>query len=272
MMTHVNSADAPRRWSESLLAIWRYRELLRSLIVRNLKIKYQGSALGFVWTLLNPILTLAVLVAVFSYIVRIPLESYWAFLVSGYFVWNFVMQTLNTGTYVIAEHGPLRRSVAFPSAILVLGATGARLVEFGAEMVLVFAALILIHHQGVPPSFAGIPLLLTLQLLMTLGLVMPIATLSVFYTDVQHALPIALLTLFYLSPVFYPAEMVPDAIRTLYFLNPIAGLMTLHHVMLYEGALPSAQLLGATTGVAVFLFIAGYAIFHRYEPVFAEVV
>ena len=107
---------------------------------------------------------------------------------------------------------------------------------------------------------------------MTVGLLMPIAAASVFYTDVQHALPIALLSLFYISPVFYPATMVPEAVRQLYFVNPVAGLMTLFHTVLYEGRVPSFPLLAGTAAAACALFVVGYVIFKRYSPTFAELV
>jgi lipopolysaccharide transport system permease protein len=255
-----------------LRRVWRYRELLHSLVVRNLKVKYKRSLLGFVWTLVNPLLTVAILVVVFSHVVRIPLPDYWAFLLSGYFVWNFVLQTLNTGTYIFAEHSRLTRSVAFPSEILVFGAAGSRLIEFVAEIALVLIALVLLHHRQVPESFALLPMLALIQLLLVIGLALPIATLSVFYYDVYHALPIALTTLFYLSPVFYPAEMVPQAARTLYFLNPIAGLLTLYHDVLYWGRMPSLHLLGGMLLAAVTIYLAGYALFRRYAAIFPEIV
>lgn len=270
MVTQTRPAGVS--WRSSPAEIWRYRELVRSLVVRNLKVKYQRSALGFLWTLLNPLLTLAILVTVFSYVVRIPIERYWAFLLSGYFVWHFVQQTLGAGAYLIAEHAPLRRSVAFPSEVLVLGATLSRLIEFTAEMTLALLVLTLLHHGGVPASFALLPVLLALQTLLALGLVMPVAALAVFYHDLQHALPAALLTLFYLSPVFYPAHMVPEVIRSFYFVNPIAGLLTLYHAVLYEGVMPSAALLGGVTAAASAAFLIGYAVFNRYKNVFAEVV
>lgn len=252
--------------------VWRYRELLRSLIVRNLKVKYQRSLLGFVWTLINPLFTVAILVLVFSHVVRIPVPHYWAFVLSGYFVWNCILQTLNTGTYIFAEHSRLTRSVAFPSEILVFGAAGSRLLEFIAEITLILACLVAFHHFRVPPSFALLPLLLVIQVLLVIGLALPIATLSVFYYDVQHALPIALTTLFYLSPVFYPAEMVPEAVRPFYFLNPIAGLLTLYHDILYFGRMPSPGLLFGVIAAALLVYTIGYAIFNRYSSVYAEIV
>jgi lipopolysaccharide transport system permease protein len=268
------SAVAPRPAAgfPRLRQVWRYRELLRGLVVRNLKVKYQRSLLGFVWTLVNPLLTVSILVIVFSHVVRIQVPHYWAFLLSGYFVWNFMLQTLNTGTWIFAEHSRLTRSVAFPSEILVFSAAGSRLIEFLAEISLILAAMILLHHHGVPASFALVPVLIVLQVVLAIGLALPIATLSVFYYDIYHALPIALTSLFYLSPVFYPASMVPESLRTLYFLNPVAGLLTLYHVVVYAGQWPSAGLLAGTCAATTLVWVLGYAIFHRYAASFAEIV
>jgi ABC-type polysaccharide/polyol phosphate export permease len=261
----VSLAAGPR-------GVWDYRELLRSLVVRNLKVKYQRSVLGFVWTLLNPLLTVGVLVAVFTYVVRIRIENYWAFLLSGYFVWNFIQQSLSASTYVIAEHGQLSRSVAFPKEVLVLAAVASRLIEFAVELAIVLVLLCLLHHRSVPSSFLLLPLLVALQVLLTLALVFPIATLSVFYHDVQHALPIALATLFYLSPVFYSAALVPESIRGLYLANPIAALLTLYHTVVYDGEMPAATSVLAVALVTVAMIWAGYAVFNRYKRIFAEVV
>ena len=252
--------------------VWRYRELLRGLIVRNLKVKYQRSMLGFIWTLLNPLLTIAVLTVVFTYFIKIRVPHYWAFVFSGYFVWNFMLQMISTATYVLAEHAPLRRSVAFPSEVLLFAAAASRLVEFAIEMAIAVLLLIVIHHEGVPASFVLLPLLVTLQVLLAIGLAFPVATLSVFYSDVQHAIPILLLMLFYLSPVFYPATMVPASLLPFYYLNPIAGLLTLYHDALYGGHWPSPVLLASMTVASVGLCGLGYALFNRYKRLFAEIV
>jgi ABC-type polysaccharide/polyol phosphate export permease len=252
--------------------VWRYRELLRVLVVRNLKVKYQRSMLGFIWTLLNPMMTIAVLTVVFTYFIKIRLEHYWAFVFSGYFVWNFMLQMLSSATYVLAEHAPLRRSVAFPSEVLVLATAASRLVEFAIEMAIALLLLVLAHHGRVPSSFVLLPLLIGIQVLLAIGLAFPIATLSVFYSDVQHAIPILLLMLFYLSPVFYPVTLVPETLRSLYFLTPIAGLLTLYHDTLYGGHWPSAALLGGMVLAAAGLSAVGYAIFNHYKKLFAEIV
>lgn len=270
----IVTRGAPRTGSLGATAreVWAARELLRSLALRNLKVKYQRSVLGFLWTLVNPLLTLTVLIAVFSYVVRIRQPHYWAFLLSGYFVWSFLLQMLSSGSYVLSEHAGLSRSVAFPSEVLILGALASRLVEFFVELALVVLALVLFLHRGLPASFALLPVLLAIQILLALGLVLPLATLSVFYSDVQHALPVLLMVLFYASPVFYPARLVPEALRRLYFLNPIAGLLTLYQTVLYEGRFPSPALLVGAAAAALLLFYLGHVLFHRYKDLFAELV
>jgi len=107
---------------------------------------------------------------------------------------------------------------------------------------------------------------------MAIGLALPIATLSVFYYDVHHALPIALTSLFYLSPVFYPASLVPSAYQTLYFLNPIAGAAHPLPRRRLRRPMAVALLLAGTAAQAAIVYTLGYAVFHRYATVFAEIV
>lgn len=258
--------------SRGLADVWRTRELLYRMTERNLKVKYQRSVLGFVWTLFNPLLTVAILMTVFSVIVRLGIPDYWAFLLSGYFVFNFSLQMLNTAVTVLRDHAQLTKSAAFPSEVLIFGATLARLVEFGVAMVPVLLALVLFHHGTVPASFILLPLLVLVQVLLVIGVVMPLAVLSVFFYDVEHAIPVIVMMLFYISPVFYPVSFVPAAVRDLYLLNPLAGLLTLYQTVLYDGRFPSFGLLAGTAVAGLAAAFIGYVIFNRYRATCAEVV
>jgi len=260
------------RQSRAVQRLWRSKQLVASLVSRNLKVKYKRSVLGFVWTLVNPLLTLVVLVSVFSYVLRVPIEDYWAFLLSGYFVWNFLGQTITSGTNVLTEHGPLSRAVAFPPEAPILAAALSRLVEFTIEMCLVLAVLTIFHHGHVPASYLLLPWLVLLQLVMALGLTFPIAALSVFYHDVQHAVPLLLATLFYVTPVFYALSLVPESVRPIFLINPIAWLMTLYQAAVYYGELPTPTQFLTTTAIAVGLLVVGYGVFNRYARFLAEVV
>lgn len=252
--------------------LWRYRDLVGRMTARNLKVKYKRSVLGFFWTLVNPLMTVTILVGIFSYVVRVEIEAYWAFLISGYFVWNFLGQTLSSATYVLREYGQLSRAVSFPKEAPILAAALSRLVEFTIEMVLVLVIVAVFRHGDLPASFAWIPLLVVIQVLIGLGLALPVATLAAFYHDVEHAIPILLTTLFYLSPVFYSADLVPESVRALYMLNPLAGLLTLFQSVIHEGQAPPPGLLLEVGVFSVMLLALGYTVFNRFEPLIAEVI
>ncbi len=251
--------------------IWEYRELFRSMVVRDLKVKYQRSLLGLIWTLLNPLFTVAILITVFSYIVRIPINNYWAFLISGFFVWNFIAQGLNNATSILGEHADLSRSVYFPREVLILSTAVSKLVEFTFEILIVIIIFSIFHFQSIPYGLIFLPLLILLQLILVIGLMFPVAIISVLFHDVKHALPILITSLFYLSPVFYNVELIPEAMRPYYHLNPFVGILRLYHQVLYEGVLPSMQLLGIVTLVHVAIFVIGYWVFKRYKGVCVEI-
>lgn len=256
----------------ALAEAWRYRDLLRNLVVWSLKVKYQRSLLGFVWTLLNPLLIVATLTAVFGFVIRVGIPHFWAFLLSGYFVWNTVQQSLFAGTFVLAEHASLRRSVAFPSEVLVFGAALSRLAEFLLELLLLVVVLSLLHLHRVPLAVLVLPALVVPMLLLTAGLMLPLATVSAFYRDTQHILPVVLGALFYMTPVFYRVDMVPAALLPWYVLNPFAGLLEMFHAVLYDGVFPSGSTYALTTVEALAVFLAGYALFNRTKSVAAEIV
>ncbi len=272
----MDKTDCPRYTSAErnrrpLHRLWQYRELLRNLVVRDLKVKYQRSALGLVWTLLNPMLMVAVLVSVFSYVIRIQIPNYWAFLISGFFVWNFIQLSLYHATTILRDHASLGRSVPFPSEVLILSASISKLVEYLVEITIVILVLLVFHHHTVPPSLVLLPLLVLMQLVMAVGLMAPVAVIAVMFYDVQHALPIVITSLFYLSPVFYPVSMIPEQALVYYHLNPIVGLLRLFRIVLYEGAWPSTSLLLGVAASALGTCVIGYGIFKRFKDVCTEV-
>ncbi|MBE0568955.1 MAG: ABC transporter permease [Deltaproteobacteria bacterium] len=254
-----------------LVELWRFRGLLRSLVVRDLRVKYQRSLLGLVWTLLNPLLTVAILITVFSYIIRIQIPHYWAFLISGFFAWNFIQRTLYHATAILREHASLSRSVYYPLEVLILSASLSKLAEFLIEITIVLLVLLVFHHGGVPPSLVLFPLIVLLQVVLAIGLMFPLAAVAVLYYDVQHALPIVITSLFYISPVFYPVEMIPEGARLVYHLNPVVGLLRLYHVVFYEGGWPSWTLLAGVFVTAAVTCAAGHAIFKRCKESCVEI-
>lgn len=251
--------------------LWRYRELLRSLVVRDIMVKYKRSFLGLLWTLMNPIFTVMILITVFSYVIRIKIDNYWAFLLSGFFVWSFISQALLYSTNIISNNAALSRNVYFPREILVLSAAISKMVEFFIEVSIILVVLLVFHFHSVPSSFLALPLLFLIQFILAIGLMYPLAVISVFFYDAKHALPILITALFYITPVFYPISMIPEAARFYYFLNPFVSIIHLYHVVLYQGAWPSSLCLIATLLSAILICLLGYSIFNRYKGICVEI-
>ena len=255
-----------------LASLWRFRYLTSVLIARNIKLKYQNSALGVLWTILNPLMIVVILLVVFTRVVRIDIAHYWAFLLSGYFAYHFFSQAVLAASGVLDEYAVMVRSVAIPRSTVVLAAVTSRFFDFVLEFALAVAAIGIFHHQGIPIGFLSLPLLMLLLFVLTFGIALMIAALAVFYYDVRHILPIALTALFYASPVFYSVAMIPEEYRVAYYLNPLAVLLDLLHSTGYGGAAPALELLLVSILQVAVIGAAGMSIFARLERAFAEVL
>ena len=126
--------------------------------------------------------------------------DYWAFLISGLFAWNFIQRTLYHATTILRDHASLNRSVYFPPEILILSAPCRNWSEFLIELAIVTLVLVVFHHHAVPSSLILFPVIVAILLVMAIGLMFPLAVLSVLYYDLQHALPIVITSLFYICP------------------------------------------------------------------------
>lgn len=249
------------------------RALLWALVMRNVKVRYQRSALGLVWALLNPVLIILCLIAVFTYVIRIPLEDFWAFLISGYFAWVYFAHTVTTSVTILRENGQLLRSVRFPPVLLIWSNAISRGIELVVELILVCIVLAIFRHHGVPGAYALLPFLIVIHVLMTVAFALPVAAVGVFFHDAQHGLPVLLTALGYVSPVFYSLYMVPEPLRAWFLtLNPLTRVFPMFHAMIYEGRNPPliAWILAAI--LASSLCVVGHALFRWRRPMFAEVV
>lgn len=258
--------------TSELASLWRFRYFLSVLVARNVKLKYQQSWLGLLWTIVNPVMILAILLAVFTRVIRIDIENYWAFLLTGYFAYHFVSQATLAAGSVLDEYAVMIRSVAVPRSATVLAAVTSRFIEFIIEFTLALVLIVIFHHESVPLSFLWLPLLILLMYTLTVGLSLMISALAVFYYDVRHMLPIALTALFYVSPVIYSVDMVPEQYRAIYYLNPLAPLLDLFHITAYAGLSPPADIFAICLLQVSLILWLGVTIFRHFEGQFAEVL
>ncbi len=254
------------------LAVFRYRELVRNLVLKDLKLKYRGSVVGFLWSLLNPLLNLAVYTIAFTYILHNTTERYVFFLLLGILPWTFFVNALMMSTGSIVDGGSLIRSVAFPRAILPMATVLFNFVQF-ALSVLVLLPLIMIFYRITPTaSMLLFPLFLALQLLFTFGLAMLIATGTAFFRDIKHLLEVALAMLFWLTPIVYQLQIVPDSLRLPLLLSPMTSFVMAYRQLFYDRSWPSAEVWLITVTYSVAAAIVGTATFLSFQQRLAEEV
>lgn len=282
-----------------LKELWRFRELLLSLIERDLRIRYKNSFFGFFWSLLNPLVTVLVMTVVFKYLLVNETPNLSAYILAAYLPYLFFQLSLMDASQSVIAALPVVKKVYFPREVLPLATVGSNFVHFLLALGVFFAYLLSIwlRNPQISPfswSMLLLPVLLVINLALSAGLALIVSALNTFYEDVKYLVGVGLYLLFFLSPIMYFSENVyyaPVAERApwlyvLYHLNPIAMLATAYRKVLVApqqvqvGAdgrsimvdpLPlDWALLGWCTLVSFALLALGYALFNRLKWRFVE--
>jgi len=252
--------------------LFRHRTLVTALLVRQLKLRYRGSILGFVWTFLNPLLLMAVYALVFRFYMRIAVPNYALFLLAGLLPWTWLSSALGEGTNAIVGGSSLVTKSLFPTEILPAVVVLGNMVNFVLSVPLLFGACWIYGIVPSPVAWLSLVPVIALQCAFTLGLVLALAALNVHYRDVQHIVSNVLLLWFFLTPIVYPATQVPDDVRALLVLNPMALFVESYHGIFVSGVWPDVETLGILTGYALGALALGAKIFDGYRDTFAELV
>lgn len=278
-----------------LKELWRFRELLVTLVERELKIRYKNSRLGFFWSLLNPLITVAVMTFVFKYLLNNGTANLSAYILSAYLPYMFFQLSLMDSAQSVLIGLPLVKKIYFPREVLPLASIIANFIHLLLALVVFFVFLLVVwaRHPSVPPfqiSLLWLPLLLVINFALATGLGLLISALNTFYEDVKYMVGVALYLLFFLSPIMYFSEQVRyskaltgnDWVYTLYHLNPVAMLATAYRKVLVapqpvkvdEKTYPALPLdwtlLGITAATSFAILILGYWVFNRMKWRFVE--
>ncbi len=262
-----------------------YRELLYNLTLKEVKVKYKNSFIGFLWSMVNPVMMLAVYYVAFGIIFKLRalgMTRYEFYLLSGILPWNFFSLSLLQSVSAVVNNADLVKKVYFPREVLPLSYLGAAAFHFLLqEMVLV--VFLLVFRVTLSPWILALPLLLLLQLVFTAGLSFYLSALNVFFRDIQHFTEIALLAWFWLTPVIYPISFIWDNFPAwatgIFMLNPMAHLMLLWQRITYnspvngpQAAYFSVEGFAYVIAFSVLLLVTGYYLFCRLEGRFAEFI
>jgi ABC-2 type transport system permease protein len=241
-----------------------YRSLLRELVARDLKVRYKRSALGILWTMLNPLLLMGILAFVFSHILRVTIEHFTIYLLSALVLWNFFSQATSWSTACFLSYAPVIRKIYVPHSIFVLATVLAGTVNLIISLVPLALIMLVVGHRF-SPALAFLPVPIALTTLFSLGISLALAPLSVMFADIVPIYQVVLTGWMYLTPILYPLTLLPDEYRRILVLNPMTHLVEAFRTPIYQGEIPSANVLITSTVAGFGTLLIGWLVFKRYR-------
>ena len=246
---------------------YRYRELIWALALKELKIRYKRSVLGFLWALLNPALLMLVMTLVFSTLMRFDIPHYPIFLLSVLLPWTFFSQSLAYSVESIVGNGDLIKKVRVAKLVFPVAAIVSNLINLGLSLIPLAMLVPLMGHTFYW-TWLYLPVPLLALVLFTLGMTFFFATANVYYRDVAHILQVVLSVWFYLTPIFYSLDFIPAKHRWIFKLNPLIYFVNGFRLAVYYGMLPKAPSIVASFVCGFVSLFIGFAIFRKYQDDF----
>lgn len=261
----------------NLFQLLRYRGLIQSLVARELKARYRGSVLGFLWSFINPLLLLAIYSFIFTTIMPNRVEGvqpYSLFMLVGILPWTWFAASLTEASGSLIAGGNLIKKVLFPAEVLPIVSVLANMVHFALALPIVLLFLVLYQHT---PDLGGLiwfPVAVLVQVIFTTGLALVLAALTVHFRDIRDILANVLMLWFFATPIIYPwSQKEMEAYRPYFNFNPFTHLaVTYQEVLFFPGPVGHWRWLLALGAASVVVFLAGYWLFDRLRDSFAEVV
>jgi ABC-2 type transport system permease protein len=241
--------------------------VLTSLVSKDFKIKYRRSVLGVLWSLLNPLLMMIVMSAVFSFMFRFEIENFPLYLILGTILFSFMNNSTNNGLLSIIDSAALIKKIRINKTIFPLEKVVFELVNFAISLVAV--ALVMIFFQVMPTfNLLFLPLLLVYMLLFCTGLALLLCSLAVYFRDIVHLWSVFCLAWTYATPIFYPIELMPDFMQRLEMFNPMYQYITFFREIAMWNTTPSLARVGMGALMAVATLIVGALVFRKLQKRF----
>ena len=249
--------------------MWKTKGILFNFAISDLKIRYRNSVLGVLWSFIEPLLLLAVLFVVFSTMFKFEIPNFPIYLLLGIITWNFFKNGTNFALNSLTNRSSLMTQIYFPRSIpgLSAGITAAIMLIFELMVLGIFMTA----FQFTPPiTILLLPLILGLQMLLVLGVALPLSVLNVKFKDTEFIWGVVLSAGFFLTPIFYQFDMLPEYMQNILQFSPMVQILTMaHHVVLY-GVLPSLNTVLYAVGSISVVTAIGYSIFRKYQAKVVE--
>ncbi|AKB29613.1 O-antigen export system permease protein RfbD [Methanosarcina siciliae T4/M] len=251
--------------------LFEYSELIKNLVISDLKVKYQSSVLGFAWSMLNPLLMMLVLYVVFSNIFRFEQEHFDLYLLIGIIAWRFLANGTMTAMTSIVGKPSLVTKIYIPREILTFSLTMSAFISSILEFA-VLIPLLLILGASLSLTILLFPVIHILYFLIVYGISLALASLYVYFRDLNQIWDIVLQVGFYTAPIIYPLSLVPEKYLDYYMLSPITRLMMMYRDVLLYGTIPHIYDFMFVAGFGLAFLAFGSLMFRKLSPRFAEEV
>lgn len=255
---------------KSFKELWQYREMIVTLVKRDLKSRYKGSVLGFFWMFLNPLLQLLVYTIVFSSILRMGIDKFYLFLFVALIPWSFFSTCLSAGTTAVYGQKDMVKKIYFPREVLPIVFTLSQFINMLLSFIVVFVVVFLCKIDMEPKALVYLPILMIIEFILALGITFFVSAFNVYYRDTEHILSIVSMAWMYLTPVLYPVDMVPEKFLPIFRLNPMTPIIVAYRDILYHGKCPETGELLSALILGVIVFWVGKISFTVLQRRFAE--
>lgn len=249
--------------------IYKYREFLKTNITKEFRGKYKKSFLGVLWSFINPLLQLCIYTLVFSTIMKAGIEHFTVFLIVALIPWNFFNSTIISAASCIVNNSAILKKIYFPREILPISIVTSNLINFLISSIIVVAAL-LISGIGLSIYALFIPLIVLVQYIFSLAIAFIISSVTVYIRDLEYFISALMMLWFYLCPIVYSSELIPEALEGAFNLNPMLHIINSYRDVLYYQSMPRMKSLCLILVVSILLLLIGYKIFKRLEKRFVE--
>ena len=247
--------------------IYRYRELIWALAMKELRVRYKRSVLGFVWALLNPLLMMIVLTLVFGTIMRFSIDHYAIFLLSMLLPWTFFTQALTYSVDSVVANADLLKKVHVAKVVFPVSAVVSNIVNFLLSLI-PLALLIVVLRFPLHWTWIYLPVPMLGLFLFTLGASLFFAAVNVFFRDISHIVQIILSAWFYFSPIIYSLDFIPAKHRWLFKLNPMLYVLNGFRLSIYYGMLPQTGSVVMSLACGLVAVLIGHTVFRRFQESF----
>lgn len=249
--------------------LYKYRELLKTNIKKEIRGKYKNSFLGVLWSFLNPLLQIAVYALVFPFILKNTQDNYVIFLCCGLIPWAFFSTTISRSAFTMVENGNIIKKVYFPREILPISVVTSETVNFLISTIIIIV-FVIFGGIGLSKYIMLYPIVLLAQYLLLIAISLIVSSISIYIRDLQHLIGVALQLLFYAAPIVYTPESIPEQFKWILKCNPMTYIIGGYRNIFYNQTMIELKPLLILIGCSVVACVIGYIIFNKLQKGFAE--